>query len=56
VLIGDSVDDAHAAAEVGAQVVLYAGGFTDAPRLRKTGQPVATTLTEAVALAADLAG
>jgi phosphoglycolate phosphatase-like HAD superfamily hydrolase len=51
VLIGDSVDDAYAAAEVGAQVVLYAGGFTDEARLRATGLPVATTLTEAVRLA-----
>jgi phosphoglycolate phosphatase-like HAD superfamily hydrolase len=52
VLIGDSIDDAHAAAEVGARVVLYAGGFTDEPRLRATGLPVAATLTEAVTLAA----
>jgi phosphoglycolate phosphatase-like HAD superfamily hydrolase len=51
VLIGDSVDDAYAAAEVGAQVVLYAGGFTHESRLRETGWPVATTLTEAVRLA-----
>jgi phosphoglycolate phosphatase-like HAD superfamily hydrolase len=48
VLIGDSVDDAEAAEEVGARVVLYAGGFTDEDRLRATGQPVAITLTEAV--------
>jgi phosphoglycolate phosphatase-like HAD superfamily hydrolase len=52
VLIGDSVDDAHAAAEVGAACVLYAGGFTDPARLVATGLPVATTLTEAVRLAA----
>jgi phosphoglycolate phosphatase-like HAD superfamily hydrolase len=52
VLIGDSVDDAHAAASVGASVVLYAGGFTDPERLRDTGLPVATTLLEAVTLAA----
>jgi phosphoglycolate phosphatase-like HAD superfamily hydrolase len=53
VLIGDSIDDAHAAQEVGAAIVLYAGGFTDAERLRATGLPVAHTLLEAVALAAD---
>ncbi len=53
VLIGDSVDDAHAADEVGAAVVLYMGGFTDEARLRATGRPVATTLVEAVALAMD---
>lgn len=51
VLIGDSVDDAHAAQEVGAVVVLYTGGFTDPRRLQETGLPVATTLLEAVALA-----
>ncbi len=56
VLIGDSVDDAHAAAEVGAEIVLYAGGFTDPSRLRGTGLPVATTLVEAVALALTSAG
>jgi phosphoglycolate phosphatase-like HAD superfamily hydrolase len=51
VLIGDSIDDADAAAAVGARVVLYAGGFTDEARLRATGLPVATSLTEAIALA-----
>lgn len=51
VLIGDSVDDAHAAAAVGARCVLYTGGFTDRARLAATGLPVARTLTEAVALA-----
>jgi phosphoglycolate phosphatase-like HAD superfamily hydrolase len=52
VLIGDSLDDADAAAAVGARVVLYTGGFTDADRLRGYGVPVADTLTEAVTLAA----
>lgn len=51
VLIGDSVDDAHAADEVGAGIVLYTGGFTDPDVLRATGRPVADTLTEAVRLA-----
>ena len=51
VLIGDSVDDAEAAADVGADCVLYAGGFTDVTLLKATGLPVATSLTEAVALA-----
>lgn len=55
VLIGDSVDDAYAAAEVGAQVVLYAGGFTHESRLRETGHAVESTLTDAVRVAADLA-
>ncbi|HEX6871336.1 MAG TPA: HAD hydrolase-like protein [Micromonosporaceae bacterium] len=51
VLIGDSVDDAEAAAAVGARVVLYLGGFTDEARLRATGAPVAATLVDAVNLA-----
>jgi phosphoglycolate phosphatase-like HAD superfamily hydrolase len=52
VLIGDSVDDAEAATAVGARIVLYGGGITDVDRLRATGLPVATTLVEAVTLAA----
>ena len=51
VLIGDSVDDADAAASVGARCVLYSGGFTDPDRLRATGLPVADSLVEAVTLA-----
>jgi phosphoglycolate phosphatase-like HAD superfamily hydrolase len=51
VLIGDSVDDADAAAAVGARCVLYTGGFTDPDRLRGCGVPVATTLAEAIHLA-----
>ncbi|BCB80143.1 HAD-IA family hydrolase [Phytohabitans flavus] len=53
VLIGDSVDDADAAASVGARCVLYTGGFTDPARLRAVGVPVADSLVEAVRLAAD---
>ena len=53
VLIGDTVDDAEAAAAVGARCVLYAGGFTEERQLRATGAPVVATLTEAVALAAE---
>jgi phosphoglycolate phosphatase-like HAD superfamily hydrolase len=52
VLIGDSVDDGDAALSVGAACVLYAGGFTSRTLLDATGLPVATTLTEAVELAA----
>ena len=51
VLIGDSVDDADAAAAVGARIVLYAGGITHEARLRQTGLPVATTLVDAVSYA-----
>jgi phosphoglycolate phosphatase-like HAD superfamily hydrolase len=54
VLIGDSVDDAHAAAEVGAACVLYGGGFTHPDRLRETGAPVASSLVDAVRLARSL--
>ncbi len=54
VLIGDSIDDADAAASVGAVCVLYTGGFTDPVRLRACGLPVADTLVEAVELAATL--
>lgn len=53
VLIGDTVDDARAAAGVGAACVLYAGGFTDPDQLRATGAPVAGSLRDAVALAQD---
>jgi phosphoglycolate phosphatase-like HAD superfamily hydrolase len=54
VLIGDSVDDAHAAEEVGAASVLYAGGFTDESLLHATGHPVAHSLVGAVELAESL--
>ena len=52
VMIGDSVDDALAAASVGARCVLYSGGFTDAVRLAEVGVPVVGSLVEAVAIAA----
>jgi phosphoglycolate phosphatase-like HAD superfamily hydrolase len=54
VLIGDSLDDAAAAASVGGVCVLYTGGFTDPVRLRESGLPVADTLAGAVALARNL--
>lgn len=54
VLIGDSIDDADAAASVGAAAVLYTGGFTDPARLRTAGVPVADSLVEAVSLAKTL--
>jgi phosphoglycolate phosphatase-like HAD superfamily hydrolase len=54
VLIGDSVDDAEAAASVGARCVLYTAGFTDPDRLRATGWPVADTLAGAVSIAAEV--
>jgi phosphoglycolate phosphatase-like HAD superfamily hydrolase len=48
-MIGDSVDDADAAASVGAACVLYSGGFTDRARLKEVGVPVVDTLAEALA-------
>jgi phosphoglycolate phosphatase-like HAD superfamily hydrolase len=56
VLIGDSADDAHAAASIGAACVLYGGGFTHPDRLAETGRPVASTLVEAVTLARSEVG
>lgn len=53
VLIGDTVDDARAAASVGAGCVLYGGGFTDPEQLRATGYPVTGSLVEAVSFALD---
>jgi phosphoglycolate phosphatase-like HAD superfamily hydrolase len=54
VLIGDSLDDASAAASIGAACVLYTGGFTEPARLRASGAPVVDTLVDAVALAREL--
>ena len=54
VLIGDSLDDAAAAASVGGAAVLYTGGFTHPARLRAAGLPVADTLVEAVEIAKRL--
>jgi phosphoglycolate phosphatase-like HAD superfamily hydrolase len=51
VLVGDSVDDADAAASVGARCILYAGGFTSREKLQRVGVPVADTLVEAIRLA-----
>jgi phosphoglycolate phosphatase-like HAD superfamily hydrolase len=53
VLIGDTVDDAEAAAAAGARCVLYSGGHTGAEQLRATGVPVADTLLEAITLASS---
>ncbi len=51
VVIGDSVDDAHAARHVGAQAILYTGGMTRRADLEASGFPVVDSLTEAIALA-----
>jgi phosphoglycolate phosphatase-like HAD superfamily hydrolase len=55
VVIGDAVDDALAAAHVGAQAVLYTGGSHSRASLRTAGVPLVDTLEEAVATAEDLA-
>ncbi|MFJ7997161.1 HAD family hydrolase [Streptomyces sp. NPDC096310] len=55
VVIGDAVDDAVAAAHVGARAVLYTGGTNSRTTLEAVGVPVVDTLEEAVALARDLA-
>jgi phosphoglycolate phosphatase-like HAD superfamily hydrolase len=51
VVVGDSVDDAHAAEAAGVPCVLYSGGFTDEAVLRAAGAPVVGSLVEAVTLA-----
>ncbi|QPP08573.1 HAD family hydrolase [Streptomyces bathyalis] len=48
VVIGDAVDDAMAAAHVGARAVLYTGGSHSRRSLETAGVPVVDTLAEAV--------
>ncbi|MEO3978142.1 HAD family hydrolase [Streptomyces sp. CAU 1734] len=48
VVIGDAVDDAVAAAHVGARAVLYTGGSHSRASLEAVGVPVVDTLKEAV--------
>ena len=54
VLIGDVVDDARAAAHVGAHAVLYTGGSHARSELERVGVPVADTLAQAVEYAQEL--
>lgn len=56
VIIGDAVDDAVAAAHVGARAVLYTGGSHSRASLEAAGVPVVDTLAEAAALAEQLGG
>ncbi|MFI1930909.1 HAD family hydrolase [Streptomyces sp. NPDC020330] len=51
VVIGDALDDAVAAAHVGARAVLYTGGSHSRSKLEGAGVPVVDSLGEAVALA-----
>ncbi|MGW6457892.1 HAD family hydrolase [Streptomyces sp. NPDC055078] len=54
VVIGDAVDDAVAAAHVGARAVLYTGGSHSRESLEAVGVPVVDTLPEAVETAMRL--
>ncbi|MDX6314012.1 MAG: hypothetical protein QOF84_3416 [Streptomyces sp.] len=56
VVIGDAVDDAVAAAHVGAQAVLYTGGSHSRISLQAAGVPVVDSLAEAVEVAESLVG
>ncbi|WP_274559141.1 HAD family hydrolase [Streptomyces spiramyceticus] len=56
VVIGDAVDDAVAAAHVGARAVLYTGGSHSRASLEQAGVPVVDTLEEAVVAAEWLTG
>ncbi|SCE00625.1 HAD hydrolase-like protein [Streptomyces sp. OspMP-M43] len=55
VVIGDALDDAVAAAHVGARAVLYTGGSHSRSSLEGAGVPVVDSLGEAVALAETFA-
>ncbi|MGW2561639.1 HAD family hydrolase [Streptomyces sp. NPDC001514] len=55
VVIGDAVDDAVAAAHVGARAVLYTGGSHSRASLEAAGVPVVDSLEEAVNVAEELA-
>ncbi|MFC9299187.1 HAD family hydrolase [Streptomyces sp. NPDC057011] len=54
ILIGDAVDDALAAAHVGARAVLYTGGSHSRSSLESAGVPVVDTLADAVRTAREL--
>jgi phosphoglycolate phosphatase-like HAD superfamily hydrolase len=54
VVIGDAVDDAVAAAHVGARAVLYTGGSHSRASLEAVGVPVVDSLAEAVETARAL--
>ena len=54
VVVGDTPDDASAARQVGAQVVLYDGGSHHLLTLTSMGTRVAHTLVEAVEITATL--
>lgn len=53
VMVGDAIDDAESAAEVGIPCVLYNGGSHHRPELEAMGVPVADSLVEAAAIALE---
>ncbi|MET7637620.1 HAD family hydrolase [Streptomyces sp. NPDC005438] len=55
VVIGDAVDDATAAAHVGAAAVLYTGGSHSRSSLEAAGVPVVDSLAQAVEVAQEIA-
>lgn len=52
-MIGDAIDDAAAAAEVGVRCVLYDGGSHRVEEMERTGAPVAPSLSRAIELIAE---
>lgn len=54
VVVGDAVDDAVAAAHVGARAVLYTGGSHSRASLEAAGVPVVDSLAEAVEVAESM--
>lgn len=50
-VVGDSVDDADAARDVGAHAVVYTGGMSSRAALEATGMPVVDSLTDALGYA-----
>ncbi len=50
-VVGDSVDDADAAAALGARAVVYTGGMSSREALAATGVPVVDSLTDALGYA-----
>jgi phosphoglycolate phosphatase-like HAD superfamily hydrolase len=55
-VVGDALDDAAAAAEVGVPCVLFDGGSHPRSELEEAGVPVAGSLVEALEVGRDLAG
>jgi HAD superfamily hydrolase (TIGR01549 family) len=50
-VVGDSLDDADAAAEVGASCVLFNGGYHERTALEVAGLPIADTMADVLSLA-----